>query len=171
MVEALQQINYKVTVVRHEVKGDHAEYLIKIIGPKDISFHICDRYSMIRNWQAQVKNEIKNPQGAPEFPPKKLFGNMEKAFLDQRRTAVEVFLNTFLAHPQVNRSRLVPVYFKSKAVAKEDTVAIQNLILFQQGKKVAPAAGQPAAPREPIQPFIKTPAPQSKLVRLTFRFG
>lgn len=53
MVE-LSEISYKVTVVKYEVT-DHASYLIKIIGPRNINFHIRDRYSKLREWFAHVK--------------------------------------------------------------------------------------------------------------------
>jgi hypothetical protein len=128
-------IQFNVTVVRFDV-SDHATYLIKIIGPKNISFHIRDRYSMLREMQSQVKNDIRNAKALPEFPGKKMFGNLDEAFLAQRRTSLEVFLNTFLADPEVKKSRLIPVYFKSKAVAKEDRLAIENLTLVLAGKEV-----------------------------------
>ena len=69
-------IQFNVTVVRFDV-SDHATYLIKIIGPKNISFHIRDRYSMLREMQNQVKNDIRNAKALPEFPGKKMFGNLD----------------------------------------------------------------------------------------------
>lgn len=74
------EINYKVTVVRYDV-NDFATYLIKIIGPKDIAFHIRDRYSLIREWYSRVKTDLPNKQGLPEFPGKKMFGNLDPNFL------------------------------------------------------------------------------------------
>jgi hypothetical protein len=128
-------IQFKVTVVRFDV-SDHATYLIKIIGPKNISFHIRDRYSMLREMQNQVKNNIRNGKSLPEFPAKKMFGNLDEAFLAQRRTSLEVFLNTFLSNPEVKTSKLIPVYFLSKAAAKEDRIAIENLTMVLAGKEV-----------------------------------
>ena len=56
-------------------------YILKIIGPRDISFHLKDRYSSMREFQAMVKRQIGSSDGMPTFPKKKIFGNMEPAFL------------------------------------------------------------------------------------------
>ena len=50
MVET--NITFNVKVIKHEIKRDRtfADYLIKIVGPNEISFHIEDRYSGIRAW-------------------------------------------------------------------------------------------------------------------------
>lgn len=52
----LVAVDFKVTVVKHEVSNDgFAVYIIKVVGPRDISFHLKDRYSSIREFQAMVK--------------------------------------------------------------------------------------------------------------------
>jgi len=44
-------VNYKVTVVKYEVtRQGFAEYFIKVVGPRDIAFHIKDRYSSLRDF-------------------------------------------------------------------------------------------------------------------------
>lgn len=57
MVETLQSsVTLKVTVVNYEVTRDNfCNYTIKVVGPRDISFHIKDRYSSLREFQAMVK--------------------------------------------------------------------------------------------------------------------
>ena len=78
-------INFKITVVKFDlVDHAYATYLIKVIGPKNIAFHIRDRYSLIRTWQDQVKKAIPNSESTPECPSKKMFGNMEAPFLALR---------------------------------------------------------------------------------------
>ena len=47
MVESTE-VTLNVNVVRVELEKGHAEYLIKIIGPKGINFHVKDRYSQLR---------------------------------------------------------------------------------------------------------------------------
>ena len=47
MVEA-SEITLSVNVVSFEVGKGYTEYLIKIIGPKGVNFHIRDRYSGLR---------------------------------------------------------------------------------------------------------------------------
>jgi hypothetical protein len=48
----IQDVKYRVSVVRHEIINDeYAKYLIKIwVEPTNIVFHIQDRYSGIKNW-------------------------------------------------------------------------------------------------------------------------
>ena len=49
-------VDFNVSVVKHQVTREgHAEYIIKVIGPRDISFHLKDRYSSIREFQSMVK--------------------------------------------------------------------------------------------------------------------
>ena len=75
-------VDFKVTVVQHEVTREgHANYIIKVVGPRDISFHLKDRYSSLREFQSMVKRQIGSADGTPSFPKKKYIGNMEPAFL------------------------------------------------------------------------------------------
>lgn len=44
-------VDFKVTVVKHELSPEgFANYVIYVVGPKDISFHLKDRYSSIREF-------------------------------------------------------------------------------------------------------------------------
>lgn len=80
---AVNAVNYKVTVVKYEITrtGGHAEYIIKVVGPQDIAFHLRDRYSSLREFQSMIKRNIGSADGCPSFPKKKYIGNMEPAFL------------------------------------------------------------------------------------------
>ena len=50
-VPSQNQVDFKVTIVKYDiVENQYASYLIKVVGPKDISFHIQDRYSSIREF-------------------------------------------------------------------------------------------------------------------------
>ena len=44
----LDNITYKVQMIKYIVDSGHAEFIMKIVGPMAISFHIRDRYSSIR---------------------------------------------------------------------------------------------------------------------------
>ena len=89
-----------------------------MLGPKDIVFHIKDRYSSLREFQTFIKKNIESSDGTPEFPKKKFFGNLDPNFIAQRSQQLSLFLNTFLAHPMVKSSELVPVYFNGKAATQ-----------------------------------------------------
>lgn len=41
---------YKVQFVKFDVSRGHAEYLIKVVAPGNIIFHIRDRYSSMRQF-------------------------------------------------------------------------------------------------------------------------
>ena len=122
-------VNYKVTVVKYEISHQgFAEYFIKVVAPRDIAFHIKDRYSSLRDFQSMIKRQIGSADGCPSFPKKKYIGNMETAFLEQRCQQLSLFLQVFLSHPLVKTCPLVPVYFRGKAHGDDSLEAIQNLI-------------------------------------------
>ncbi len=45
MVESTDTSTFKVQFIKFEVNGGYADYLVKIIAPGGITFHIKDRYS------------------------------------------------------------------------------------------------------------------------------
>jgi hypothetical protein len=45
-------------------------------------------------------------------------------------------MTTFLAHPLVKKSKLVPVYFSKMAASEEDKLAVQELALYLENKKI-----------------------------------
>ena len=45
-------------------------------------------------------------------------------------------MTTFLGHPLVKRSKLIPVYFSRQAASEEDKLAVQELALYLENKKV-----------------------------------
>lgn len=123
--QAIDNISYNVTVVKYEVVGnDYALFMIKVVGPNNISFHISDRYSSIRSFVEQIKKGLSSKDGIPEFPPKKYFSNLKTDWLENRKRQLGVFLQTFLAHPLVKASPLVPAYFKDKAVGEGSQDAV-----------------------------------------------
>lgn len=71
----------------------------------------------------------------PAFPGKKWFGKLDREFLKKRGTEIEMFLNMFLKHPEVVKSRFVPVYFSERAFEKEDKNKIEDLVLALNGQK------------------------------------
>ena len=136
-------INYKVQIVKYEVVDrNYATYLIKVVGPNNISFHINDRYSSIRNFQTQIKRSLPSADGIPGFPKKKFLGNLDYHWLSERSKQLGLFMNTFLAHPLVKASPLVPAYFKDRCVGEGSIEAIENLVLFMHGQPV----NQPKSP-------------------------
>ena len=96
---------------------DHTLYLIKVlVQPYNLQFHIKDRYSSLQSWAQSVKHSLDNTGGIPAFPGKKWFGKLDPDFLRSRSQQIEMFLNMFLKHPEVLKSRFVLVYFHQIAV-------------------------------------------------------
>lgn len=116
------------------VDDGHADYLIKVVGPLGMFFHIRDRYSSMANFQSTTRRNVQNAQTLPQFPGKKYFGNTAQQFLRQRQAQLETFFNAFLGHPEVRNKKEVIIYFMDKAVDKESEEAIQKIILFLAGK-------------------------------------
>jgi len=108
---------YKVQFVKYETNRGHAEYLIKVVAPGNITFHIRDRYSSMRQFQSLIKKQfnMKAYNGFPNFPKKKTFGNMSQEFLQQRLVQLQNFFNTFFANQDIAKSPHVVLYFKEKA--------------------------------------------------------
>ena len=77
-------VDFNVSVVKHTVERDgFANYVVKVVvQPREISFHLKDRYSSMREFQSMVKRQIGSADGTPNFPKKKYIGNMEPAFLE-----------------------------------------------------------------------------------------
>ena len=49
--KVINAVDFKVQVVNYEVTREgFAVYVIKVIGPQDISFHLKDRYSSMRDF-------------------------------------------------------------------------------------------------------------------------
>lgn len=78
--------SYKVQFIKYDMGRGFAEYLVKVIAPGGITFHIKDRYSSMRNFQSLVKKQfnLKIYHGFPTFPPKKMFSNTSQEFLTTR---------------------------------------------------------------------------------------
>ena len=46
----LDRITYKVQPINYVVEGGHADFIFKVVGPNQVSFHIKDRYSSLRDF-------------------------------------------------------------------------------------------------------------------------
>lgn len=106
---------YKVKFLKYESKNGYVDYTIKVIGNKSNDFHICDRYSSMRDYWKNMVNEYQDSV-PPNFPPKKWFGNTGDEFIKQRMTDLEHFFNNLLAEPSLAASPITKAYFKQKKV-------------------------------------------------------
>jgi hypothetical protein len=131
---APQDIKFTVQFISFRVDDGHADYLIKVLGPLGISFHIRDRYSRMASFNSDLRRGVQNAGTLPPFPAKKYFGNTAQQFLRQRQGQLETFFNNFLAHPEVRNKKELFIYFMDRAIDKTAEEAIQKIILFLAGK-------------------------------------
>lgn len=97
MVHLVKMSNGRTSLsfVNFEVMGDHIQYKITA---KDANNQTCElkaRYRVLRDIYEQIKEQI-DPNDLPEFPPKRLFFNMDIGFVSQRQKSLEHFFNRLL---------------------------------------------------------------------------
>lgn len=76
----LDKISFKVSMIRYDTNAGHADFIFKVVGPQNISFHIKDRYSSIRQFQSLLKKDLDNDvkiSNLPQFPKKRYFNTMQ----------------------------------------------------------------------------------------------
>lgn len=82
-------------------KKEHVDYIMKVqrgISPDD-SWQVAHRYSEFVSLQSSLEvSGIELP-----LPPKKVFGNMDTAFIAERQQGLQHYINFILAHPMLAR--------------------------------------------------------------------
>ena len=127
----LDKISYKVSMIRYETHAGHADFIFKVVGPTNISFHIKDRYSSMRTFQSILKKDLDDSfsmKTLPAFPKKKLLNTMTNQFLETRMVELSRFFNSFLEIPEVAKNKLVLTYFQSAPADQDSADKINNLI-------------------------------------------
>ena len=74
-------------------------YDIEVGVQKESTVHIKKiqkRYSELRNFDEQIRPLFKDNRFLQPFPPKKLFGNKDKAFLDERAEQLQRYLTNLV---------------------------------------------------------------------------
>jgi hypothetical protein len=89
--------HYRIIFKNFEITGGHVEYVINLICEKDSSINVefKERYSNLKDLHETLKKEA-NSINFPKFPPKKLFGNLDEKFLNERKIKLQHYFNTIL---------------------------------------------------------------------------
>lgn len=58
MVDRQPYISYKVQFIKFDISRGYALHTFKIIGPNNISFHMQDRYSSMKNFASLIKKSL-----------------------------------------------------------------------------------------------------------------
>jgi hypothetical protein len=126
----LKNITYKVQPVKYLVNGDHADFVFKVVGPSNMSFHIKDRYSSLRQFQSLIKKDLDesvNLASLPQFPKKKYLKTMDPKFLDLRMIELGRYFNAFLENPKIAGNKYVMLYLAERAADQESQNKIAEL--------------------------------------------
>lgn len=75
--------------------NDHVDYRIIIKDANNETWQVTARYRKLREIHQEIKDALKNEQ-LPEFPPRKIFGNLDPTFISQRQKALENYFNNLL---------------------------------------------------------------------------
>ena len=145
----IDNLSFNVAMIKFAKKEGHVNYIFKVVGPRDISFHLEDRYSSIRSFQQTVIRNLDDNvslKSVPKFPAKKYMNSLNDQFLDNRMTQLGNFLNGFFKVSQIAKSNLVMTYFVSKAAdqeSQEKIIELRNIINNekQKQKKADPSKG------------------------------
>jgi len=89
--------HYRIIFKNFEIFSGHVEYVINLICEKDNSINVefKDRYSNLKDLHEALRKEA-NSINFPKFPPKKLFGNLDEKFLNERKIKLQHYFNTIL---------------------------------------------------------------------------
>jgi len=89
--------HYRIIFKNFEISQGHVEYIVNLISEKDncINVEFKERYSNLKELHESLKKEA-NSINFPKFPPKKLFGNLDEKFLNERKIKLQHYFNTIL---------------------------------------------------------------------------
>lgn len=119
--------SFKIQIGSYNKEEGMVTYNIRVLSVGDNSFHIIDRYRNMRSLWEEIRRDSPDPDRIPEFPPKKWFGGRSREFLDNRKSALEIFFNTLLESPDKNVYNHIMKYFKKLAKNREAKDAISNI--------------------------------------------
>ncbi|KAJ7336032.1 hypothetical protein OS493_013406 [Desmophyllum pertusum] len=110
-------------------KKEHVDYIMKVqrgIGHDD-SWQVVHRYSDFVTLQASLEvSGIDLP-----LPPKKVFGNMDAAFIAERQQGLQNYINFILAHPILMRHISVKRFLDPANYSWDfREIAMQNVAMF-----------------------------------------
>eukprot|EP00357_Protocruzia_adherens_P035190 CAMPEP_0115003612 /NCGR_PEP_ID=MMETSP0216-20121206/18716_1 /TAXON_ID=223996 /ORGANISM="Protocruzia adherens, Strain Boccale" /LENGTH=128 /DNA_ID=CAMNT_0002369453 /DNA_START=38 /DNA_END=424 /DNA_ORIENTATION=- len=102
-------------------KSDHTKYIVEITDVKaNKTWKKKDRYSKMRLMHTNLGREIKT-KSAPEFPPKKWFGNMEDKFVVKREQLLQNYYGAVGGIPELVKTKVFQEWIvANKIQTKED---------------------------------------------------
>lgn len=103
---AAPSINLSVKFIANfEVADGHTVYQIEVSAPNGPCWMIHKRYSEIRQLHDTLRLWLGD--GLPQFPPRRLFGNHDPAFLQERQNGLQRYINYTLNLIRMERPNLL----------------------------------------------------------------
>lgn len=90
-----------IKVSEYDDSRGHVEYCIEVRDITGESWCFKRRYSALRFFHELLKKYEKR---VPNFPPKKIFGNLNPEFLESRRKQIEQYFNSLTHIPEILHS-------------------------------------------------------------------
>ncbi|CAD7956708.1 unnamed protein product [Amoebophrya sp. A25] len=103
--EAAVVIPYTAMIMYNAQNNGHTTYHIRVMSPVGQSWELVKRYSHFHELHEFLKQ--KYPTQLPAFPGKRLFGNNDPTFVQQRQAQLQQYLNAVLLLEPTCRTRVV----------------------------------------------------------------
>lgn len=121
--------HFRIIFKNFDIIQGHVEYIINLISEKDSSINVefRERYSNLKDFHESLKKDA-NSINFPKFPPKKLFGNLDEKFLNERKIKLQHYFNTILGSRDFSQlttlnkwiENLIKNYNKNKDTQKQE---------------------------------------------------
>jgi len=131
-----------------ENMGNHIVYNIGVKDASNQTYQLQARYKTLRDIYTQLKETV-DPSEMPDFPPKRLFGNMNVEFVSQRQKALENFFNNLLQKHSIDNLKPLKDFLinpnpKPKpSVSPSPNIRPDSIQRPVQGSKPQPASKLP----------------------------
>lgn len=100
-----------VSILSYENAGAYIEYLVKVQAGDQGTWQFRKRYSLLREFHERLKRTISQ---LPHFPPKKVFGNKQPTFLQQRKAALEQYFAQLCSLSEVRQNSDFQAFIKPR---------------------------------------------------------
>ncbi|KAJ6230300.1 sorting nexin [Anaeramoeba flamelloides] len=129
-------MNVKISGYQKQLK--HIEYIV-IVTEQSQKWGVWIRYSDFRNLHKILKQKFPSELKQIRLPPKKLIGNFDEDFIEQRRSGLEEYINALLQDEDVAECMEINKFLKpsepSKLVENDLLEKEMNKIVNKQEKK------------------------------------
>ena len=109
----MENSNFKAQFLDHQIINGVVFYTVSMLDPQTIkTYFLSSRYSSLLTLHESLSRKYKEGLILPRFPPKKWFGNLKSAFIEQRKKLLEGYFNAFLQNVSLVKDPLTLQYFE-----------------------------------------------------------